>query len=216
MDLRSIIKPFRNIPFSVHLSFQTENIPHSRPGFLPDAPQHLKSYDIQLAFAACGFAELCSIQYLSIRILEYSCMLVRLPFIIYFILILNSTEGRALYRLPSNTQAGIPSHPLPAISLLNFLKIPSSASSSSGSPYSTYTQNPSLGNIPIFTISSTFASSYCCRKRRYLCAVALCRLIAFFQMKRLHIFLHSRLRMKVDRAVSSRNLFHVNSTGRSG
>ena len=38
-NLRSSIKPFPNIPFSVHLSFQTENIPHSHPGFLPDAPR---------------------------------------------------------------------------------------------------------------------------------------------------------------------------------
>ena len=49
------------------------------------------------------------------------------------------------------------------------------ASSSNGSPYITLYAKSFVGNIPIFTISSTFASSYCCRKRRYLCAVALCR-----------------------------------------
>ena len=38
-------------------------------------------------------------------------------------------------------------------------------------------------------------------------------LIAFFQMKRLHILLHSRPRMKMDRTVSNRDLFHVDSHG---
>ena len=177
MDLRSIIKPFRNIPFSVHLSFQTENIPHSRPGFLPDAPTALKSYDISTSFRSLRlFAELCSIQYLSIRILEYSCMLVRLS--IYYIFYPYFKFYRRTCVVPFTPQTrrrASSSHPLPAISLLNFLKIPSSASSSSGYPYSTLYAKSFVGNIPIFTISSTFASSYCCRKRRYLCAVALCR-----------------------------------------
>ena len=138
-NLRSIIKPFPNIPFSVHLLFQTENIPHSHPGFLPDAPTALKSYDISTSFCNLRlFAELCSIQYLSIRIHEYFCMLIRL--FIYYIFYPYFKFYRRTCVVPFTPQTrsrASSSHPLPAISLLNFLKIPSSASSSSGSPYST-------------------------------------------------------------------------------
>ena len=78
-----IIKCLPSILFSVPLSFQTGNIPHSHPGFLPDAPTALKSYDISTSFCNLRlFAELCSIQYLSIRIHEYFCMLIRLSLIV--------------------------------------------------------------------------------------------------------------------------------------
>lgn len=45
----TIIKSFPNIPFSVPLSFQTGNIPHSHPGFLPDAPR----LPLQVLFPPC-------------------------------------------------------------------------------------------------------------------------------------------------------------------
>ena len=45
----AIIKCLPSILFSVPLSFQTENIPHSHPGFLPEAPL----LPLQVLFLPC-------------------------------------------------------------------------------------------------------------------------------------------------------------------
>jgi len=104
----------------------------------------------QPAFAACGFL----LNYVPYNIFRLEFLSIpacwsAFPFIIYFILILNSTEGRALYRLPLKHAAG---HPL----LTLYLQYPSSTSSKSPLPpphpaalhTAPYTQNPSLGTFP--------------------------------------------------------------------
>ena len=49
VGVEAIIKCLPSILFSVPLSFQTENIPHSHPGFLPEAPR----LPLQVLFLPC-------------------------------------------------------------------------------------------------------------------------------------------------------------------
>ena len=158
---------FPKYSLSVHLSFQTENIPHSRPGFLPDAPTALKSYDISTSFRSLRLL-LNYVPYNIFRLEFLSIPACWSAFPFYYIFYPYFKFYRRTCVVPFTPQTrrrASSSHPLPAISppstFSKSLLLPPHPAALHTAPY---TQNPSLGTFPIFTISSTFASSYCCRK----------------------------------------------------